>query len=82
MKTYYLVLKAVRESTVTTIRLYEYRVGSAAGTVLNKALYELQQTMGLGWHVSGEVVPRQYFDARVAVEMRNEQILLRGEGDV
>ena len=82
MKTYYIILKAVRESTMTTLRRYEYRVGNTARVTLDDACFELQQSLGRGWVVMGELVPRQYFDACVAVQLRHEQLLLRGEGGV
>ena len=54
--------KAVRESTMTTLRRYEYRVGNSARVTLDDACFELQQSLGRGWAVMGEIVPRQYFD--------------------
>jgi len=82
LKTYYIILKAVRESTMTVVRRYEYRVGRDKYTALQDAIFEFQNSFGPGWFVSGEIVPQSYFDLRVAVEMRHEQLLLRGEGGV
>ena len=82
LKTYYIILRAVRESTMTTLRRYEYRVGNTARVTLEDACFEFEQSLGPGWSIMGEIVPRQYFDSCVAVQLRHEQLLLRGEGGV
>jgi hypothetical protein len=82
VKAYYMVLTAVRPSTMSKRHMLDIMVGTNKQAALREALADFQDTMGPSWHVHGQIVTQLYFDMRVAVEMRQEQILLRGEGGV
>jgi hypothetical protein len=82
VKAYYMVLTAVRPSTMSKRHMLDIVTGRNKHEALGEALEDFQATMGPSWHVHGQIVTQQYFDMRVAVEMRQEQLLLRGEGGV
>jgi hypothetical protein len=82
VKAYYMVLTAVRPSTMSKRHMLDIVTGRNKHEALGEALEDFQESMGPSWHVQGQIVTQQYFDMRVAVEMRQEQLLLRGEGGV
>lgn len=82
MQTFYMLIRAVRPSTMSQVRRLEFRTGTCKYQSLLDAVTEFRATLGPSWDVYGEIVARQYFDMRIAVEAREESLLLRGEGGV